>query len=339
MTRTWTPAEEAWLRERYHVGTINDTLDAFEREFGRRPSKQAVFMKANGMGLRKDRHDRERFVPAERRIRWSEPEFADMREWMLANDAGESVFATIDAFEEEFGVRLNRSQVSRFRSVYGTKRRTSHGGGKPSKPVGSERVGKDGYLMVKVREWPTVPQTKDNWVFKHWAVWEEANGRPVPDGWTVFFADGDKRNFDPDNLVALPRKYIGQLNNPELPKYHDRESLLACVALCDLRSAAADAEARRPRTCAVCGAEFTPTPKQRHYPKPVRTCPDCVAAGRKAKGERHAMEEDAERRCEVCGDMFAPHLPRQRRCAECIAARPKWAPWRHARYYRANGRR
>ena len=34
MTRAYTPAEESWLREHYHAGPINDTLDAFEREFG-----------------------------------------------------------------------------------------------------------------------------------------------------------------------------------------------------------------------------------------------------------------------------------------------------------------
>lgn len=336
MTRTYTPAEEAWLRENYHAGTINDTLDAFEREFGRRPSKQAMFVKCNKMGLRKDKHDAERYAPAEARIRWSEDRFADMREWMLANDRGESVFATIEAFEAEFGIRLNRAQVSRFRSVYGTSRRVSHGGGKPNKPVGSERMGKDGYIMVKVREWPTVPQTKDNWRFKHWVEWERANGQPVPEGWTVFFADGDKRNFDPGNLVALPRKYIGQLNNPELPKYHDRDTLLACVALCDMRSAVMDAEAARPRKCAVCGAAFTPTARQREYKSPVQTCPDCRAAGKKARGDRGDKQPTT---CAVCGEVFAREQKNQVRCPACKAAKPKYGPKQHRRYYERNGHR
>lgn len=334
--RTYTPAEEDWLVDNYHAGTINDTLDAFEREFGRRPSKQALFVKANKMGLRKDRHYHERFTPAEKRIRWSEPAFADMREWMLEHDRGESVFATIEAFEAEFGIRLNRAQVSRFRSVYGVKRRVSHGGGKPNKPVGSERIGKDGYIMVKVREWPTVPQTKDNWRFKHWVEWERANGQAVPEGWTVFFADGDKRNFDPDNLVALPRKYIGQLNNPELPRYHDRETLLACIALCDLRTAILDAERSRPRECKVCGATFTPTEKQRSYKSPVQTCPDCLAAGKKWKGERGRGKVAT---CIVCGEAFAMEREGQRRCAACIEARPKHDVGKHRAYYERHGHR
>lgn len=335
MNRAYTPAEESWLREHYHAGTINDTLDAFEAEFGRRPSKQALFVKCNKMGLRKDKHDNERRAPAQMRIRWSEPKFAEMREWMLEHDRGESVFTTIDAFEKEFGVRLNRSQVSLFRSTYGTSRRVSHGGGKPSKAVGSLRNDKDGYLMVKVREWPDRPCSKDNWRFLHWVIWEEHNNRPVPDGWTVLFADRDRTNFDPENLVAIPRKYIGQLNNPELPKYHDRESLLACIALCDLRTATMDAEAARPRKCAVCGKTFTPTARQREYRKPVQTCQDCIKAGHKAKGERRgAMAE-----CVVCGATFKRERKDQSRCPECIGAKPKYSPESHARYYEIHGHR
>ena len=284
----YTPAEESWIAEHYHVGTINDTLDAFEAEFGHRPSKNAIFVKANKMGLRKDRHHDERARRSEKIMRWSSPEFEREREWMLANDKGESVFGTIDAFEREFGVRLTRHQVSLFRSTYGTNRRVSHGGGKPNKAVGSTRKGKDGYLMVKVREWPDRPCSKDNWRFLHHVIWEEHNNRPLPKGWTVLFADKDKENFDPDNLVAIPRKYIGQLNNTELPSYTNRETLEACIALCDLRSKTLDMERSRPRECGVCGATFTPTEKQRGYPKPVRTCPSCLAAGHKWKGERKA---------------------------------------------------
>lgn len=34
----------------------------------------------------------------------------------------------------------------------------------------------------------------------HWAVWEQANGRPVPPHHQVIFLDGNKNNFDPKNL-------------------------------------------------------------------------------------------------------------------------------------------
>ena len=97
-----------------------------------------------------------------------------------------------------------------------------------------------------------------------------------------------KRNFDHDNLVAIPRKYIGQLNNPFLPSYHDKESLMACIALCDLRSATIDAENSRPRMCEVCWCEFVPDERQRAFPGTVKTCRSCLDAGRKASGKRRS---------------------------------------------------
>lgn len=325
--RTWSAEEEEWLRENYHEGTINDTLARFEEEFGYHHSKQATFVKANKMGLKKDRHAKERKVPAKNIMRWSSPRFAEHKAWMLEHDRGESVFRTIDEFEKEFGIRLNRSQVSLFRSTYGTCKRISHGGGKPALPVGTERPWKDGYIKVKVKMYPDVPQTKDNWRFKHYIVWEEANGRPVPEGCTVVFADKDRRNFDPDNLVAIPRKYVGQLNNDHLPSYHDRDTLLACIALCDLRSGLLDAQASVPRKCKVCGEEFVPDPKTREYRTPVATCPECIAAGHKYAGERNA----GQGACAICGREFTKKNKRQRRCPECIATRPRWAVEAHKR--------
>ena len=336
MKTLYTRAEENWLAENYHAGTINDTLDAFEREFGRRPSKQALFVKCNKMGLHKDRHDEERHVPAQKIMRWSSPEFEREREWMLANDTNESVYSTIEAFEKEFGIRLNRTQVSLFRSTYGTQKRKAHGGGKPALPVGSMREDKDGLILVKVREWPEVPQSKDNWRFLHHVKWEEANGRPVPEGHMILFANHDRKDFSPENLVAVPRRFAGQLNNPELPKYHDRESLLACMALCDLRSKTKDIEMEH-RVCAVCGREFAATAKQRRtLTKLPQTCPACLRAGKKAPGNRGDGQIVA---CIVCGNTFPRTTRVNRRCPECIAAHPKWSPKLHAEYFRKTGHR
>ena len=335
MTKTWTDAQIKWLRENYHAGTIEQTCAAFEREFGRRVLPHAMYVQAHRHGLHKDRHGDQRNVAAETRIRWSEPGFAEMREWMLENDEGESVFPTIEKFRDRFGITLNRSQVSRFRAAYGTKRRKSHGGGKPNKPVGSTRMGKDGYIMVKVAEWPSVPQSKDNWKFKHVLAWEQANGRELPKGHVVMFADHDKRNFDPKNLVAVPRKYIVRLNSPDMPDYHDRDTLLACMALIDLQSGIKDAENAR-RTCGVCGKAFTPTAKQRMYRHPVSTCPECLAAGKKARGPRGDGKPTV---CAVCGSTFNRERADQRRCPECIAARPTHSVEKHAAAYARTGER
>lgn len=72
------------------------------------------------------------------------------------------------------------------------------------KPVGWLRITVDGYLEIKVAE----PKK-----FKavHRIVYENHIG-PIPKGHVVVFRDGDSHNVDPDNLVAICRLELSQLN-------------------------------------------------------------------------------------------------------------------------------
>lgn len=137
------------------------------------------------------------------------------------------------------------------------------------KPVGTERVdAKDGYVYVKVAERKTDPKSAhDNWRPKHHVVYERAYG-PVPDGCNVVFADRDKRNFDPANLVAVPRPLWAVITKQGWA-YHDRGSLEACIALAQLSRKVYEASCH-PRNCKRCGAEFAP-----RYPN-QRTCDGCL---------------------------------------------------------------
>ena len=72
----YTESEETWLRDNYRRGTINDTLDAFEAEFGRRPSKYAIYRKAYKMGLKKVRHSEDRSIKVQKRS-WKETKDAE----------------------------------------------------------------------------------------------------------------------------------------------------------------------------------------------------------------------------------------------------------------------
>lgn len=76
------------------------------------------------------------------------------------------------------------------------------------RPVGSERVTRDGYLEVKIAD----PKT---WRGKHLVVWEAAHG-PLPKGHVVVFGDGDKRNFAPENLVLVSRGELAVMNKRHL---------------------------------------------------------------------------------------------------------------------------
>lgn len=64
------------------------------------------------------------------------------------------------------------------------------------RPVGSERVSKDGYIEVKMREGIR------GWDMKHKVVWERHNGK-VPKGNKISFRDGNTQNCDISNLYLV----------------------------------------------------------------------------------------------------------------------------------------
>lgn len=276
---------DEWLREHYAQGSIDDTLDAIEREFGFRPTRQTVYVRANRLGLHKVRECSERRRDrAERIARWSE--MPEEEAWMLAHDHGQRTCDLSDEFEAEFGWALTRGQVNLFRASHGTQ---AHGrrsyGGRPRRPVGYEIPAKDGYVLVKVAEEPTKSMSKDNWRLKHVHVWEQAHGRPLPEGMCVYFADHDRTNYDPANLVAVPRSMVSMVNSMR-DSWCDAETLGACMRIVELRMRAHGTQMEATRTCTVCGARFVPTARQREYARPPKTCPACLAAGRKAAKPR-----------------------------------------------------
>lgn len=317
MTRKYTPEACAWLVDRYGAGDVHDTLDAFEARFGWRPTPQALYQKANKLGLVKRPKADERGRIVERRIVWTrEPE---MDAWMREHDKGHSIAAVQDAFEAEFGFRPAKVQISQWRARNGVGRRRNEGRTYNDVPIGTERDSGKGYILVKVAERSEVPMAKTNWRPRHHLVWEREHGMAVPAGHEIVHADKDYRNDDPANLMAVDKRLVGIINGNAL-QYWDAESLGVAVARARLMSKAREVESGGRRTCGVCGAEFEPTPQQARYPKPVQTCQSCRAAGRKARGQ---PKRTYRRVCAVCRREFEARRRDQRRCVECIAEAPK----------------
>lgn len=241
--------------------------------------------------------------------RWSN--LPAQREWMLAHAGGRPIAEVCGDFEREFGTPISRTQVSLFRAEHDMQRRCGNRSAhsKRTVPVGSEVEAK-GYVKVKVRDLPDRPQSKDNWVMKHRLAWERAHGEPVPEGHLVMFADGDKRNFDPANLVAVPQSCIGQLNSGDY-EWHDAETLMAAVAVVKLKLGISDAM-NRPRACGVCGREFTPdySPSSAKYTQ--RTCRDCLDKG--LRSPKYYRDERTVT-CPVCGAVFKTRHPRKTYCS------------------------
>lgn len=70
-------------------------------------------------------------------------------------------------------------------------------------PIGSERI-KQGFVYVKVDH-------PNKWKRKQIAVWEKHNGS-VPKGYCVIFIDGDRSNFNLDNLALISKEENLRLN-------------------------------------------------------------------------------------------------------------------------------
>ncbi|MFZ3132855.1 MAG: HNH endonuclease signature motif containing protein [Desulfosporosinus sp.] len=79
-------------------------------------------------------------------------------------------------------------------------------------PIGSERITEDGYIQVKIQE----GKFQKNWKGKHILIWEKHHGQPVPTNHNILFGDGNRRNFDPNNLLLVSNAQLARLNQYHL---------------------------------------------------------------------------------------------------------------------------
>lgn len=75
------------------------------------------------------------------------------------------------------------------------------------KPIGSERLCKDGYLERKIHDGMPF---QSRWRAVHLIEWEAVNG-PMPKGHALKCLDGNRLNTDPANWEAIPRALLPRL--------------------------------------------------------------------------------------------------------------------------------
>lgn len=155
-------------------------------------------------------------------------------EFLFENYKGRYSQELADLINEKFGTHFTATQMSSFRSRHGldsgitgyiqkgnvpwNKGKTGYMGAnktsfkkgiKPHnwKPIGYERITKDGYIEVKVRD----RQKQNNFELKHRIVWGKHYGK-IPHNHVVMFKDGDKLNCDIDNLMLVSRGQLAVFN-------------------------------------------------------------------------------------------------------------------------------
>jgi len=79
-----------------------------------------------------------------------------------------------------------------------------------TKWLGHERLSKNGYVEISVAETNPYTGYERRYVLKHKYLWEQANG-PLPAGHALKCLDGNRRNTDPSNWLAVPRSVLPRL--------------------------------------------------------------------------------------------------------------------------------
>ncbi len=116
------------------------------------------------------------------------------------------------------GYRFRKGQASWNKGMKGLRTPGSEKGwfkkgAKPAntwKPIGTEVVTKDGYVVRKVTD--IGGYNNNDWKFVHHLAWEKRRG-PVPPGHALIFRNGNKRDFRIKNLQLLTRAQLMKKNS------------------------------------------------------------------------------------------------------------------------------
>ena len=154
--------------------------------------------------------------------------------WLEVNVPGKPWIESFELFKQEFPdfpwTLDNMKMACYRRNIHnGISGKFQKGQKSPTeKPLGSEYTS-DEYVMVKVKM--DGPRDK-RWKLKHVLIWEKYNG-PVPKDSVVTFLDGNKRNFDINNLACV-RKGVNSVLNKKKLRSQNKEIFKTRVAQIEL---------------------------------------------------------------------------------------------------------
>lgn len=171
MKKHWSPEEDRKLVNIYPRMHNMEVAEAMQRSYG------SIVGRAQVLGLKKD------------------PAYIHemlMKEAQKIKKAGEAYRYKPGDISYNKGKRLSESTREKVSRTFFPK------GNKPwnIKEVGHERITKDGYLMIKLRD--------RHYVLKHKWMWESEHGR-VPAGYALKFIDGNPLNCVLGNLRLISR--------------------------------------------------------------------------------------------------------------------------------------
>lgn len=171
MKKQWTPAEDRQLAEIYPNLNNHEVAKKMGRSYG------SVVGRASSLGLKKDPAYIHQLL---------------MVEAQKLQRLGAKTRFSAGRTPINKGVKLTAEQKAKIHYTFFPK-----GHIPPNvKPVGSERIHPDGYIMVKIRN--------HKYVLKHRLIWEMEYGR-IPPGHCLKFIDGNPLNCVLGNLRLTTR--------------------------------------------------------------------------------------------------------------------------------------
>lgn len=148
-------------------------------------SLPSIYYHANKLGLKKSKE----FVAETSRMHSSRPDHGGRKTRFKKGQTPPNKGKKLSEFMSEEAIE--KTKATRFR-----KGRVPHN----HKPIGYERINRDGYIEVKVRD----EKHTRNFELKHRFIWEKHFG-PIPESHNIQFKDGNRQNCKIENLYIISR--------------------------------------------------------------------------------------------------------------------------------------
>ncbi len=84
----------------------------------------------------------------------------------------------------------------------------------------------NGYITVYKPDHPRATGGNRKYVLEHILIWEEAHGKPLPQGWIIHHINGIPDDNRIENLIALPRKKHYLVLQAKAKRIQELEALL-----------------------------------------------------------------------------------------------------------------
>lgn len=165
---------------------------------------------------------------------------AEMQDFIRNNALGKQWGELADLFNAEFGTnktpRQIKSQAHDIGVRNGIQQKNKLGVGR-YRPVGSTRLDKDGYVVIKVAD----PCT---WKRAQLVEWEKYHEPINIRKEMLLFLDGNRQNYNIDNLYKIPRAMIAIFNRNNLWRLITPDTIESVIQVAEMHAARWNAEKR-----------------------------------------------------------------------------------------------